>query len=88
MQAGVPIVPIVLRNTGDLLWKESLVVRPGKVDVTVLPPISVDGWKAPELDRRVAEVRQLYLDTLAGWPRGRTPTKAERSLRRASRASG
>jgi len=40
-----------------------------------------------ELDRRAAEVRELYVDTLASWPRGRTP-KAERSLRRASRASG
>jgi len=82
IEAGVPIVPIVLRNTGDLLWKESFVVRPGKVDVTVLPPISVDGWKAHELERRVAEVRQLYVDTLASWP------TAERSLTRASRASG
>jgi len=69
MQAGVPLVPIVLRNTGDLLWKESFVVRPGKVDVAVLPPVYVDGWKVQDLDRRVAEVRQLYLDTLASWPR-------------------
>src|SRR5262249_60882290 len=52
MQAGVALVPIVLRNTGDLLWKESFLVRPGRVDVTVLPPISVDGWKAQDLDRR------------------------------------
>src|SRR5215472_805350 len=77
IQAGVPIVPIVLRNTGDLLWKESFVVRPGKVDVAVLPPIYVDGWKAPELDRRVAEVRQRYIDTLASWPRGLAGNLAE-----------
>jgi len=84
MQAGVPLVPIVLRNTGDLLWKESLVVRPGKVDVAVLPPISVDGWTVQELDRRVAEVRQLYVDTLESWPRG---LAAESSLRGADQAS-
>jgi putative phosphoserine phosphatase/1-acylglycerol-3-phosphate O-acyltransferase len=68
MQAGVPVVPIVIRNAGDLMWRRSLVVRPGTVDVVVHPPIDVSGWKAEELDDRVAEVRRLYVDTLVAWP--------------------
>jgi putative phosphoserine phosphatase/1-acylglycerol-3-phosphate O-acyltransferase len=68
MQAGVPIVPIVIRNTGDLMWRRSMVVRPGTVQVAVRPPVDVAGWKPDELDDRVAEVRQLFLDTLADWP--------------------
>jgi putative phosphoserine phosphatase/1-acylglycerol-3-phosphate O-acyltransferase len=68
MQAGVPIVPIVIRNAGDLMWKGSPLIRKGTVDVAVLDPIETRGWQVDELDERVAEVRQLYLDTLESWP--------------------
>jgi putative phosphoserine phosphatase/1-acylglycerol-3-phosphate O-acyltransferase len=63
MQAGVPIVPIVIRNTGELMWRGSSVVRPGTVDVVVLPPIATDAWRADDLDRHVDEVRRSYIDT-------------------------
>jgi putative phosphoserine phosphatase/1-acylglycerol-3-phosphate O-acyltransferase len=39
------------------------------VDVAVLPPIPVVGWTTRDLDRRIAGVRQLFVDTLADWPR-------------------
>ena len=39
MAAGVPIVPIVVRNSLDALPKNWVVVRPATVDVVVLPPI-------------------------------------------------
>ena len=39
MQAQVPIVPIVIRNAGDVMWRGSFVIRPGTVDVEVLEPI-------------------------------------------------
>jgi len=68
MQAGVPIVPIVLRNTGELAWRRSMVVNPGTVDVAVLDPVSTGDWTLDDLDRHVAEVRQRITDTLADWP--------------------
>jgi 1-acyl-sn-glycerol-3-phosphate acyltransferase len=67
MQGGVPIVPVVMRNTGELLWRGSKVMRPGTVDVRVLEPISVEGWTRATLNARVAEVRQLFVDALADW---------------------
>ena len=67
MQAGVPVVPIVIRNAGELQWRGSQVIRSGTVDVAVLPPVSVAGWRRHELDERVAEVRQLFIDALADW---------------------
>lgn len=67
-QAGVPIVPIVLRNTGELAWRRSLFVNPGTVDVAVLDPIPAGDWPADELDQRIAEVRGRFADTLAHWP--------------------
>jgi putative phosphoserine phosphatase/1-acylglycerol-3-phosphate O-acyltransferase len=68
-QAGVPIVPIVLRNTGELAWRRSLFVNPGTVDVAALDPIPAGDWPADELDQRIAEVRGRFADTLAHWPK-------------------
>ena len=68
MQGGVPIVPVVLRNTGELQARGSNVIRPGTIDVVVLPPVPVDGWTLGDLDERVHEVRELFVATLDDWP--------------------
>jgi putative phosphoserine phosphatase/1-acylglycerol-3-phosphate O-acyltransferase len=68
MQAGVPIVPVVIRNAGELMWRDALTVRPGVVDVAVLDPIDVSDWTPQTLDERVAEVRALFAHTLLNWP--------------------
>jgi putative phosphoserine phosphatase/1-acylglycerol-3-phosphate O-acyltransferase len=68
MQGGVPIVPVVLRNTGELLGRGSNVIRRGTVDVVVLPPVPVDGWTVADLDKRVREVRGMFVDALDDWP--------------------
>ncbi|MCW2722026.1 MAG: haloacid dehalogenase [Pseudonocardia sp.] len=72
MQAGVPIVPIVIRNAGELMWRGASTVREGTVQVTVLPPVSTDGWTVEDLDKHVEEVRDLYVETLSGWATPRT----------------
>ncbi|TAM62726.1 MAG: 1-acyl-sn-glycerol-3-phosphate acyltransferase [Mycobacterium sp.] len=68
MAAGVPIVPIVIRNAEIIASRDSMEIHPGTVDVAVLPPISVDDWTLDTLVDRIAAVRQRYLDTLADWP--------------------
>lgn len=68
MQAGVPMVPIVIRNAGELMWRNARTMRSGVVDVVVLPPIPTDAWTAEGLDAEVARVRQLFLDALDQWP--------------------
>lgn len=67
MQAGVPIVPIVIRNAGELMWRGATTIQSGTVQVRVLPPIPTEGWAVGDLDERVAEVRSQYLETLAHW---------------------
>jgi HAD superfamily hydrolase (TIGR01490 family) len=81
MQSGVPIVPIVIRNAGLHLWRGSLFMRKGTIDVTVLPPISVADWTRKDLNERVAGVRQLFVDTLGDWPVNGHATSPERRLR-------
>lgn len=68
MAAGIPIVPIVIRNAEIIAARNSTTMNPGTVDVAVFPPIPVDDWTLDTLPDRIDEVRQLYLNTLASWP--------------------
>jgi putative phosphoserine phosphatase/1-acylglycerol-3-phosphate O-acyltransferase len=68
MQAGVPIVPIVIRNAGELMWRAAKTARPGTVEVLVHEPIPTMGWTKRDLDAAVERVHRLYLDTLEDWP--------------------
>jgi putative phosphoserine phosphatase/1-acylglycerol-3-phosphate O-acyltransferase len=73
MAAGIPIVPIVIRNAEIIAARNSTTMNPGTVDVAVFPPIPVSDWTIDTLPDRIAEVRQLYLDTLADWPVDQLP---------------
>jgi putative phosphoserine phosphatase/1-acylglycerol-3-phosphate O-acyltransferase len=64
LEAGVPVVPIVFVNALDALPKHGAIVRPAVVEVVVHPPIATTRWKRDELDERIAEIRDLYVDTL------------------------
>jgi HAD superfamily hydrolase (TIGR01490 family) len=68
MQAGVPIVPIVIRNSGELMWRGATTIHAGTVQVAVLPPVATEGWDPAGLDEHIHEVRGQYLATLANWP--------------------
>jgi len=64
MQAGVPIVPVVIHNSGDVQPKGDVLYHPGTVRVEVLPPIETTDWSADSIDDHVAAVRGMYLDAL------------------------
>jgi putative phosphoserine phosphatase / 1-acylglycerol-3-phosphate O-acyltransferase len=70
MAAGIPIVPVVIRNAEFIAARDSSTINPGTVDIVVLPPISVKTWTLKDLPKRIAEVRQEYVDTLNDWPEG------------------
>lgn len=65
MQAGVPIVPIVLRNTIDALPRHWLFVRPTTIEVVVRPPIETRDWTRADLTQRMREIRDDYLEVIA-----------------------
>jgi putative phosphoserine phosphatase / 1-acylglycerol-3-phosphate O-acyltransferase len=70
MQAGVPVVPVVLRNADVLGSRNSATLRPGTVDVAVLPPVPTADWTLEDLPERIDEIRRSFLATLADWPQG------------------
>jgi 1-acyl-sn-glycerol-3-phosphate acyltransferase len=69
MQAGVPIVPVVIRSAGELMPSHGVLISSGTLDVAVLPPVPTKDWNRDDIDREVERVRDMYLETLAHWPR-------------------
>ncbi len=68
LEAGVPIIPVVIRNAGEMLWKNGSTVRSGTVDVAVLDPIDLIGCAVSDLNGVVARAHKLFVDTLDNWP--------------------
>jgi putative phosphoserine phosphatase/1-acylglycerol-3-phosphate O-acyltransferase len=64
IQAGVPMVPIVIHNAGDVAPKNEFLMRPAKVRVDVLPAVDTSNWSARTLNKHVAEVRGMFLEAL------------------------
>jgi putative phosphoserine phosphatase/1-acylglycerol-3-phosphate O-acyltransferase len=64
IQAGVPIVPIVIHNSSDVQPKGDMIFHPATVDVEVLPPIDTSKWSAKTIDTHVEAVRNQYLQAL------------------------
>jgi putative phosphoserine phosphatase/1-acylglycerol-3-phosphate O-acyltransferase len=66
--AGVPIVPIVIRNAGEIMWRNARVVQEGTIEVVVHEPLPTANWTKADLDEWVPRMRDLYVDTLDDWP--------------------
>lgn len=64
MQAKVPIVPIVIHNAGDVMWKKDFTAHSGTVKVTVGEPIPTTDWEPDKLDFYIDDVRSYFDRTL------------------------
>ncbi|MGB0099935.1 MAG: HAD-IB family hydrolase [Nocardioides sp.] len=67
MQAQVPMVPVVIRNAGEIMPAHSMILTPGTVQVRVLPPVSTADWTVENLHEQVALVEKLYADHMDDW---------------------
>jgi putative phosphoserine phosphatase/1-acylglycerol-3-phosphate O-acyltransferase len=79
MATGLPVVPIVIRNSDSVAGRNSATLRPGTVDIAVLPPVSVQDWTVQNLPERIEQVRARYLAMLADWPGGVSNGRSEKS---------
>ncbi|MEH6634003.1 MAG: HAD-IB family hydrolase [Halioglobus sp.] len=64
MQAGVPMVPIVIHNAGDVAPKGDFVFRSATVEVEALPPVDTSDWSVDTIEEHVREVRNMFARTL------------------------
>lgn len=85
MQAGVPMVPIVIHNSSDVQPKGDITFHPGTVEVEVLPPVDTSAWSVDTIDTHVADVRNLFLDAL-GQERSREEVVATKKPRAKTKA--
>ena len=68
MATGLPVVPIVIRNSDSVAGRNSTTLHPGTVDIAVLPPVSVADWTVANLAEKIEQVRGNYVELLANWP--------------------
>src|SRR6201999_1843890 len=57
MATGLPIVPIVIRNSELVAGPHAMTLNPGTVDVAVLPPVSTEGWTRRNLGEQIERIR-------------------------------
>lgn len=63
-QTGLPLVPIVVEGA-HLAWvKGSMQLNAVPIKITVLPEISTEDWEDETMNEHLAEVRQIFMDTL------------------------
>ena len=63
--AGVPIVPVLLYGTREVIGKGSILVHPRTVDVHFLEPVSVEGYDYEHRDALAAVVRGRIAEALS-----------------------
>ncbi len=68
MATGLPLVPIVIRNSDSVAGRNATTLHPGTVDIAVLPPVSVADWTLANLEAKIDQIRGNYLELLADWP--------------------
>ncbi|HYH85729.1 MAG TPA: lysophospholipid acyltransferase family protein [Pyrinomonadaceae bacterium] len=74
VEAGVPIVPVAIKNTDALMGKGEGTARPGTIEMVVLPPIETEGLTTDADVKRLTErTHALVAEEL-----GRTQQSRER----------
>lgn len=64
IDAGAPIVPVLIHGTREVMGKGAFLIRPGRVDVHLLEPVVVDGMTYDDRDRLATDVRSRIADAL------------------------
>jgi putative phosphoserine phosphatase/1-acylglycerol-3-phosphate O-acyltransferase len=64
LEAKVPIVPIVLKNAHDVMPRGKGVFNPALVEVIVLEPVLTHDWTKENMDVKIADIRNNYLQVL------------------------
>jgi putative phosphoserine phosphatase/1-acylglycerol-3-phosphate O-acyltransferase len=85
MQAGVPMVPIVIHNAIDVAPKGQFSYRKATVEVEILPPIDTSNWTKSTLNLHVAEVRGQYLRALGQEEPAKSGSSRKKSSKPASK---
>ena len=69
-EAGVPVVPVAMKNTDVLMGKGTGEARPGTIEMVILEPIQTNGLSTDEdVERLIKEVHSRIAEELYAEPR-------------------
>ena len=60
----VPIVPMIIANSVDVMGRKSLLTHSARVQVVVGDAIPTEDWTLDDLDKRIEEIRNLNVETI------------------------
>jgi len=61
IQSGVPIVPISIIGSGDIMSKRSLKINPGKIKLVIDKPVAVKDYTLEDRQKLIDRVRQIII---------------------------
>jgi len=65
IDAGAPIVPVLIHGSREVIRRGSMMLHPGRVDVHLLEPVSVEGFGYDDRDALATLVRSRIAEALA-----------------------
>lgn len=78
-QAGVPIVPVAIKNTDKLMGKGTGEARQGTIEMVMLPPISTAGYATDEEVKKLVDRVHSLIGEELGIPSTRSPQNSRNS---------
>ena len=64
IDAGAPIVPVLIHGSREVIRKGSMMVHPGRIDVHLLEPVSVEGYGYDDRNMLADKVRGRIAEAL------------------------
>ena len=62
VDSGVPIVPIIIRGTRDIIPKGHFMIRPAPVTMQILDPVETAGYTRKTKDALLEQIRSIFID--------------------------
>jgi 1-acyl-sn-glycerol-3-phosphate acyltransferase len=66
LQSGLPIVPVRVSGTREIVAADTLAINPGAVRVAVFPPVETRGKTAADIPGLMARVREAMASGTTG----------------------
>lgn len=79
----IPILPITILGTGNILPPNTMNLLPGRAKLIIHPPLSIEGYDSEDIEELMAAIReviQVGIDTKKPAVRETTPAYRRRSL--------
>ncbi|MDP2643693.1 MAG: lysophospholipid acyltransferase family protein [Desulfobacterales bacterium] len=72
IDAGAPIVPVIIHGTRSIMPKNKFRINPGNVDLEILQPIQTDGYTRKQRDELLDKVRNSICQSFESKEKGRS----------------